>query len=79
MGIHIVFAIIVATAGLKWRPSFDTAAPTHETQMTIFAATIMSVKCTRMPNARMTAAYCSAREVRNTTLSRSPMRNSRPR
>ena len=72
LGTHGVLLTIGGTTREKWRPNFDTPAPTHTATISSFKATIRS---TEPSVAKKTSAgrYCSLRAARNTTLSRRPI------
>ena len=69
--------IIGGTTREKWRPSFDTPAPTHTVTIRSLRATIMSTRPSPAKNT-IAGTYCSLRAARNTTLSRRPITTSRP-
>ena len=68
---------MIATVQEKPCCSFDTPAPIHTTTMKILAATIMSGKLANSPKHSIAGTYCSARDERNTHLSRSAIRTIR--
>jgi hypothetical protein len=74
---HGLLESIGGTTLVKWCPSLLTPAPIHTTTISSFRATIMSTSPS-VPKNSSAGAYCSARAVRNTVLSRRPTSTSRP-
>ena len=70
---HGVFCTMIETVEENPCWSFENPAPIHTTTMKILAATIMSTKLVINPKQSNVGTYCSARDDRNTTLSRSPI------
>ena len=68
--------LLIITDTVEEKPwlNFEIPAPIHTMTMKIFAATTMSTHEGKNANASMVGTYCSARDAKNTHLSRSPIR-----